>query len=585
MTIFTKDSLEMLRQRVDLPELIGSFIELKRAGAAYKALCPFHDEKSPSFNIQKGDSHYHCFGCGAHGDAIAFLMNFQKFRFNDAVEFLAEKFHVHLEKMEMEEVQGPSRREMQDALEFASRVYHALLLHTSEGHQALQYLFQRGISLEFIKYFELGWAPASSGVLHPLLKSKGISLEIAEVCGLLSGTKEFFSSRILFPIRSPSGFVIGFSGRKIKEETYGGKYVNTKETPIFKKSQILYGLNYSRSRIAKERIALVVEGQIDALQLIYQGLDFTVAGQGTAFGQKHVESLAQLGILTVYLAFDSDKAGLSASAKVGDLFQKEGVEVKIVTLPPGYDPDLYLKEKGVSTFLELMLQGEDYLSFLVRYHSLELNIQTPAGKNELASMLGKQIRSWDQPLMVHESLKKLAELLKVPESLVGVGQLDISNIYLKKAEYAGHQVIDPDWVMETDVLRWLIKQPSFSPLAKNNLSSDAFVLPSCRKLYTLCLEASVPLDSLSLIMHFEEGEGQKLVEEIEQKKIPFDNPNKMEKYFLEAIQKLLDRNCMLKREEIRVKIQSGAHSDEEALLLAEQFQSIQPLKVLSCSST
>lgn len=584
MTIFTKESLETLRQRVDLPELIGSFIDLKRAGAAYKALCPFHDEKSPSFHIQKGDAHYHCFGCGAHGDAIAFLMNFQKFRFNDAVEFLAEKFHVHLEKMEVEEVQGPSRREMQEALEFASRVYHSLLLHTSEGHEALSYLFQRGISLEFIKYFELGWAPTSTGVLLPLLKAKGISLEIAETCGLLNGTREFFSSRILFPIRSPSGFVIGFSGRKIKEETFGGKYVNTKETPIFKKSQILYGLNYSRARIAKERIALVVEGQIDALQLIYQGLDFTVAGQGTAFGEKHVAMLAQLGIMTVYLAFDSDKAGLSAAAKVGDLFQKEGIEVKIVTLPPGYDPDLYLKEKGVSAFLQLMQQGEDYLTFLVRYHSLELNVGTPAGKNELAGMLSKQIRLWDQPLMAHESLKKLAELLKVPESLVGVGGLEVSNIYLKKTDFAGHQIIDPDWVVETEVLRWLLKQPSFLPLAKANLSSEAFTIPVCKKTFELCVE-SLPLDSLSLIMHLEEGEGQKLVEAIEQKRIPLESPEKMEKYVIEAIQNLLNRNYMQMREKIRVKIQSGEHSDEEAMQLAEQFKSIQSPKVSLCPST
>lgn len=583
MTIFTKESLETLRQRVDLPELIGSFIELKKAGAAYKALCPFHDEKSPSFSIQKGDAHYHCFGCGAHGDAIAFLMNFQKFRFSDAVEFLAEKFHVHLERIETEEVQGPSKKHMQEVLEFACRVYHTLLLHTSEGHAALNYLFQRGMSLDFIKHFELGWSPANSGVLLPLLKAKGISLEIAEACGLLTGNKEFFSSRIMFPIRSSSGFVIGFSGRKIKEETFGGKYVNTKETPLFKKSQILYGLNYSRSRIAKERMALVVEGQIDALRLIYEGLDFTVAGQGTAFGQRHVEMLAQLGILTVYLAFDSDKAGLSATAKVGDLFQKEGIEVKIVTLPTGYDPDLYLKEKGAQAFLELMQRSEDYLSFLVRYHSLELNIETPAGKNELATMLSKQIRLWDQPLMVHESLKKLAELLKVPESLLGVGRMEISNVYLKKTEYAGHQMIDPDWVVETEILRWLIKHPAFLPLAKVNLTHEAFTIPVCQKAFTLCF-VDRPLDSLSLIMHLEEGEGQKFVEAIEQKKIPIDQPGKLEKFFLEALQKLLDRNFMIQREKIRIKIQSGTHSDEEALALAEQFKSIQPPKVI-CPST
>lgn len=589
---FTKDSLESLRQRVDLPELIGSFIELKRHGAAFKALCPFHDEKSPSFNVQKGDSHYHCFGCGAHGDAIAFLMNFQKLSFRDAVEFLAEKFHVHLEKIEGEETSGPSRKEMREALELASRIYHVLLLHSVEGQEALQYLYKRGLSLEFIKHFELGWAPASSGTLQPLLKARGCSSEIIDACGLMSGNKEFFSSRILFPIRSSTGFVIGFSGRKIKEETYGGKYVNTKETPLFKKSQILFGLNYSRQRIAKERIALVVEGQIDALQLIYNGLDFTVAGQGTAFGEKHVEILSGLGILTVYLAFDSDKAGLSATAKVGDLFQKSGVEVKVVTLPPGYDPDLYLKEKGAFSFLQLMETSEDYLSFLVRYHSLELNMESPAGKNELATMLSKQIRAWDQPLMVHESLKKLAVVLKVPESLVGVGRLDVSNIYLKKTEYAGHQIIDPDWILETEVLKWLIKtsHPALPLLANENLQPGSFKVPLCEKMFVYYQEKR-PLDTLTMICHFEEGEGQKLIEEIAQKRIPLEDPDKIEKYFIEALQRLLDRNWMLEREQIRIKIQSGDHTDEEALNLAKEFESIKrsppkvTFKVAVCQNT
>lgn len=558
----------MLRQRIDLPSVLESFIELKRSGASYKAICPFHDEKTPSFTVQKGDTHYHCFGCGAHGDAIAFLMNHQRLTFTDSVEYLAGKFQVHLEKSEGEEPKGPSKKEMREALDVACRVYHALLLHTEEGHKALQYLYSRKLSLDFIKQFEIGYALENSGVLPILLKAKGVREEIAEASGLLKGNREFFSGRILFPIRAASGHMIGFSGRKIKEETYGGKYVNTPETPLFKKSRVLFGLNYCRAKIVKKRIALVVEGQIDALRLIHTGLDFVCASQGTAFGEGHVEELVALGIHTAYLAFDSDKAGRTATAKVGDLFQKEGIEVKVVNLPANYDPDLYVSEKGSQAFLQLMEAGEDYLAFLIKYHAETINLNSPAGKNELAQMMEKQIRHWPHPLLVHESLKKLANLLNVPESMVGVGTQNISHFYLKKVVYAGHESVNPAWVLETDVLAWLLKAgPVVGNLAKSHLTPESFQIPICQQFYRLFLEEKIS----DLFQIGQMNEGQKLLEAFSQKKIPLD---KAEKHFPEALQRLLDRNWMAEREAIRMQIQSGSHSDEEALELAKKFEMI-----------
>ncbi|MFV0339049.1 MAG: CHC2 zinc finger domain-containing protein, partial [Parachlamydiaceae bacterium] len=150
MVIFTKESLDTLKNKIDLVEALSPYVEFKRAGASFKALCPFHDERSPSFMIQKGDTHYHCFGCGAHGDAIAFLMDYQKLSFRESVELLAEKFQVHLERSESEEEKGPSKRAMREALDFASKIFHTLLLNTAEGHQALRYLMNRGISLDFV---------------------------------------------------------------------------------------------------------------------------------------------------------------------------------------------------------------------------------------------------------------------------------------------------------------------------------------------------------------------------------------------------------------------------------------------------
>lgn len=579
MPIFAKESLENLRQRINLLEVLNPFVDFKAAGAAYKALCPFHEEKTPSFVVQKGDSHYHCFGCGAHGDAIAFLMGHQKLTFSDAVEYLAEKFHVHLEAVEKGEERTLSKKEMREALTLATAVYHTLLLHTQEGEEALCYLYKRGLSYDFIKHFEIGYAPSLSlRILPQALKAKNISLEIAEACCLVKGGRDFFHDRILFPIRSSSGHVIGFSGRKFKEETPGGKYVNTAETPLFKKSRVLFGLNYSKQKIAKERLALVVEGQIDALRLIHEGLDITVAAQGTAFGQEHVHELANLGILKVYLSFDSDQAGLNATAKVGDLFQREGIEAKVVKLPEGYDPDRFVREKGIQAFSRQMEEAESYLSFLIHFHSSKMDIESPAGKNELAIALGKQIRAWDHPVLVHESLKQLAQLLKLPESMVGVGQMQMSHYLLKKHLIAGHMEVDPDWVIETDVLRWLIKSSSLDPSvcisALTHLTPSSFHVPICQSLYILvekAFQSKAPLDLLGLICQLEEKEGQHLMEELTRKKIILE---KARDCFLEALQRMLDRNWMAEREKIRSQIQSGSLSDDEALELAKKFERV-----------
>ncbi len=174
MPIFNKESLESLRQRVDLIEVLSSYIDLKRTGISYKGLCPFHDEKTPSFIIQKGDSHYHCFGCGAHGDAIQFLMAYQKMSFTEAVESLAQRFHIHLEVINGgEEKKGPNKILLKETLQSACQFFHFSLLHSKEGHNALQYLYQRGMDLEFIRYFQIGFSPR-----HQAYYAKSCSLKI-----------------------------------------------------------------------------------------------------------------------------------------------------------------------------------------------------------------------------------------------------------------------------------------------------------------------------------------------------------------------------------------------------------------------
>lgn len=593
MPIYKKESLEALRQRVDIVEVLSSHLELKRAGAAYKALCPFHDEKTPSLTLQKGDQHYHCFGCGAHGDAIQFLMAHQKLSFHEAVESLAQKFNVPLELIEGSEAgRGPATSKLKEALDIASRFYHCLLLYTAEGHHALAYLYKRGIDLSFIRHFVVGLAPKESGLFRKFMHSQHVSDEIMCEAGLLSkgdrsgGFRDFFYDRITFPIHASGNYVIGFSGRKYKEETYGGKYVNTPETALFKKSRVLFGLNYCRRRIAKERKAIVVEGQVDALRLIQCGFNITVAGQGTAFGEGHVRELLNLGIQQVFLLLDADNAGLEATCKIGNLFQKEGVEVWVASLPAGSDPDSYLSQYGPEALANLLGQSEDYLTFMVKYYARRGDVDSPAGKNQMVQTLIQQIRQWDHPLVVHESLRKLAYLTRVPESMVGVGQEHQPNLYIKKQASIGLQTVDPDRILETDLLRWLLlmggSHPWLVEVARANLLAEAFHVRICRDIYTNYMKHTTSehtCDLLQLASLIDNVEGQLVLAELLQKKI---NKDKIEEFFIETVQKILTRNWMERREEIKVRIHSGKYGDSVVLELVKQFDDLkrQPPKVI-----
>lgn len=583
MALYTKESLERLRERIDLVDLLSGFIDLKRAGASYKGLCPFHDEKSPSFMIQKGDSHYHCFGCGAHGDAISFLMSHQKMNFSEAVESLAQRFSVPLELVEGTHEQGPNKTLLKEALDHASRFFHFYLLHTEEGHRALEYLYGRGIDLDFIHHFQLGLSPRVPGLLRKVLHSKFVKDETMREAGLLvpgkeGGWRDFFQDRITVPICDGAGAVIGFSARKYREETFGGKYVNTSETPLFKKSRVLFGLHHSRRRIAKEQRAIIVEGQIDALRLIHAGFNITVAGQGTAFGEGHVKELVNLGVREIFLSLDPDEAGQEATRKIGDLFQREGIEVRVVTLPSGMDPDAFLRKNSPQQFLELLEKAVDYLSFLVKHTSRGIDLRSPAAKNGLVQQLTRQIRDWNQPLMVHESLRKLAHLLQVPEEMVANEGGFSSNVFIKKSGSIGPLQIDPDRILEADLLRWLLflgqTRPDLVSVAEQHLAPEQLLNPLCRHFYEVYLTrfaAGQPCDNLGLMMQLQNEESSSFLQELHHKKI---NREQAETSFIESLQKILDRNWMQKREEISMRLKSGQCSDEEALELAKQFEEI-----------
>jgi len=583
MANFTKESLELLRQRIDLVDVLSPYLDLKRSGSSYKALCPFHEEKTPSFTVQRGDTHYHCFGCNAHGDAIEFLMNHQKMSFSEAVESLSEKFGVVLETVNAPEEKSTPKTLLKDAIFKAVRFYHFYLLHTEDGHLALNYLYKRGIDLDYIKKFQIGLSSKDPYLLQKIARKQEINKKLLYETGLIKLTsdgkeRDFFIDRIMIPITDSLGSYIGFSARKYKEETFGPKYINTSETYLFKKSKVLFGLSFCKRTIAKQRKAIVVEGQFDALRLIYSGFTNVVAGQGTAFGETHVKELKNLGVEHVFLAFDSDNAGKAAAVKVGDLFQKEAIEVSVVNLPIGSDPDSFLIEKGPSGWEEIIEKSENYLNFLVKENAKNININSPSGKTALVEKVIKIIKGWNHPLMIHESLRKLAMITKTPESMMGIDSFPPSSFFIKKSSSLKKESdVNFDEVLETDFLRWLYLKgkdnQKLIELSKMNIDVNHLKIIICKDMYQKYMQSYENKHSLDLLSFAEilDDKEQLFLTEMMKKRI---DREKAEEKFLETIQRILDRNWLEERERIKLKIQNAMITEDEALLLAKKFDEL-----------
>jgi DNA primase len=560
MALISKQSLEILKEKVDLVEVIASFIKLVRSGSHYKGLCPFHNEKTPSFSLSQGDKHYHCFGCGAHGDVIAFLMEYSKMSFNDALSYLAERYQVSLET---EDQKDPSahilKKQIKEALMHAEDFYSFCMLYTYEGDKALKYAISRKMDQTFIEDFKVGYSPKNNALFR-YLKSLGYTDEVMKEAGLYLSEKkhDFFHDRFMIPIHDPMGACIGFTARKLDEESFGGKYINTPETILFKKSHVLFGLKQSRAKIIKEKKALICEGQIDCMRLIHSGFDWACASQGTAFGQAHVQMLKKLGITQAYLAFDGDHAGIQAAIKVGELFMQALINVHVLPMPNGKDPDSFILENGKDAFSELIHHAQPYLEFLYNTQKNNYNIQEPAEKNRLIYDIKRRIEEFKDPILVHESLKKLAELAEIPERLLGINTH--KSVKLKNTQ---ELLIDKDLILEKDFIRlfYLSKAQNLGHAKLFEMNKIELKNPELRSLY----EAILTKDNLEMI-HFMAHLDPNLVpvfETLFEKKI---NRLKLFELSKECILKLLERAWLDEQNLLRKEIELAQEEKDQLKL-------------------
>ncbi|WP_391201936.1 DNA primase [Psychrobacillus sp. L4] len=371
-----EELIEQVRNNNDIVDLVSEYVQLTKRGRNYFGLCPFHGEQTPSFSVTQEKQIFHCFGCGAGGNVITFLMDIENLSFHDAVSKLGNRIGLTIEESSSNssEVITPISKEvviMKKAHEFASEYFHHLLLHTEEGENALNYLEERGFSKEIIEKYKIGWSLQKWDALTTLLERKGMDLKEIEKTGLIirkeNELKYFdrFRGRIMFPVFDESGHVIAFSGRIINKSENEAKYLNSPESPIFQKSQVLYNLDKARPDIRKQRNVVVFEGFLDVIAAAKAGIINGVATMGTALTSQHITKLNRL-TSNVTLCYDGDKAGMEAAKRASTSLQAQNIQTEIAIIPDAMDPDDYIKNFGEEAFrTKIIEKPHSYLSFMM----------------------------------------------------------------------------------------------------------------------------------------------------------------------------------------------------------------------------
>ncbi len=372
MVMIPDEKKEEIREAADLVEVAGDYVKLKRAGRSWKGLCPFHDEKTPSFHVTPDMGIYKCFGCGESGDAFNFMMEMEGIGFVEAMRSLADRFGVSLPEPEEEEddQEHHLREGIYHALKYTGTFYHSELMESDEAEKARQYLQERGYNRAVIKKYGLGYSPSHGGKLFETATDSGINKEYLIEAGLIKpstrddGFYDAFRGRLMFPIFNTSGKVIAFAGRILGDQK-GAKYINSPQTKVYNKSEVLYGINFAKNEIRKKDEAILVEGYTDVISLHQNGIENAVASSGTSLTSGQLKMLHRYGE-SLTMIYDSDSAGQKAMKRGINLALTEGLDVKLLELPEDSDPDSFVKQFGKDSFLELKQEEEeDFLSYLI----------------------------------------------------------------------------------------------------------------------------------------------------------------------------------------------------------------------------
>ncbi|MFC1668135.1 DNA primase [Chlamydiota bacterium] len=416
-TKIPEKTIDDVRFRTDIVEVISGYLSLKRAGQNFKGLCPFHSEKTPSFMVSPSKQIFHCFGCHAGGNVFSFIMKIDNATFTEAVIMLAKKVGISI-SFENNNIAN-EKEKLYTIMEQATEFYHECLLDEALAKNARQYLEKRGFTQEIIKLFKLGYAPLRSNHFIQRMIKSGVTIDMLSQVGLVKKDNKknesysWFRNRIIFPIFDLSNRVIAFGARAIGNEM--PKYINSPDSPLFSKSNILYGLNLSKRDIVQEKKAILVEGYIDFIRLFSSGIKHGVATLGTAFTESHARILHRYSP-EIVVAFDSDSAGTHASLRAFDVFLEKGLQARIAVMPPGEDPDSFIAKKGSDSFRDLLTTAPLVLDYKLEVLLHVYDLKTEQGKNMIAKEMSSTIMKLESAISKEYYLKKLSQTIGISES-------------------------------------------------------------------------------------------------------------------------------------------------------------------------
>ena len=429
---YSDEIIEEVRSKNDIVDVISSYVKLQKKGSSYFGLCPFHNEKSPSFSVSRDKQMYYCFGCGAGGNVFTFLMEYENYTFQEALKYLADRAGVELPEAEYSK-EARKRADQKAILLEINKVaaqYFYVQLKSPQGAHALSYLKDRGLSDEMIHGFGLGYSNKYSNDLYQYLKSKGYSDELIVKAGLVSvneryGVSDKFWNRVMFPIMDSNSRVIGFGGRVMGDGK--PKYLNSPETMIFDKSRNLYGLN--RARSSRKPYFLLCEGYMDVISLHQAGFSNAVASLGTALTPGHA-SLIKRYVKEVYLTYDSDEAGTKAALRAIPILKDVGITARIIRMEPYKDPDEFIKNLGAEAFEERIHKARNGFMFGLEMLERDYDLTTPEGKTDFMKEAAKRLAQFDEEIERSNYIEAVAKTYHV-------GYEELRKLVLKMAVQTG----------------------------------------------------------------------------------------------------------------------------------------------------
>ena len=547
---YPEELVEEVRSRNDIVDVISGYVKLQRKGSSYFGLCPFHNEKSPSFSVSPGKQMYYCFGCGAGGNVLTFIMEYENYSFPEALKFLADRAGVNLPEQEYSE-EAKKQQDLRAAILEVNKMagkYYYYQLRTEAGKQGMEYLKNRRLSEETMQRFGLGYAPKYSDSLYRYLKQKGISDELLRQSGLMNvdekrGMYDKFWNRVIFPIMDVNNRIIGFGGRVMGDGK--PKYLNSPETKVFDKSRNLYGLN--AARISRKKYIIVCEGYMDVISMHQAGFTNAVASLGTALTSQHA-SLLKRYTDEVILSYDSDEAGIKAALRAIPLLKEAGLTARVLKMSPYKDPDEFIKALGTEAFQERIDQAQNSFLFEVSVLESQFDMKDPESKTAFFREVSKKIAGFELEVERENYIEAIAE--QYHTSFEGLRKMVLR--YLMQGEVPSRPEVfrsrknssRDDGIKKSQrmLLTWLTEYQGFYQTVKAYIRPEDFTTDFYREVAGLLFEQleNGQLEPAKIIDHFMDQEEQREAAELFHTKVPVESETELKKAMKETVKKVME---------------------------------------------